>query len=402
MRDRQEEPFARPSSPAPRQRRVWDAAWRVTVAAIAGAVTLGIVFGMSIDLGADRTSARFAGLVLLDVAVGCIAVGLLPLRRRAPVVVGGLLAVGGAVSASAWPAALLALVSVATRRRPVEIAIVSATWVVAVMSVTLTGLNLLGTRASGDDVAVPLVMLLVVLAATVAVGASIGARRALVMSLRERAVLVEEEQRLRESAARNNERTRIAREMHDVLAHRLSLTAVHASALRYRTDLDPDERVTAIETVHENAREALGELREVLALVRDPESSMRDRPQPTLTDLDALLSSQSGVELHCAIDVTGLAVAVSRHAYRIIQECLTNARRHAPGVPVRVRIDGSIGEHLGITVVNAIVAASDLNASRGFGLMGVEERACSVGGTVDIASGPVEHRVAVTLPWAAA
>lgn len=381
---------------------MWGEVWRVAVTGVAGAVSVILIFGASLGLKADETSARFVDMVLLEVAVGCVALALLPLRRRAPVVIGGLLAVGAAVSAFACPAALLALVSVATRRRPVEIAVVAAIWVAAATGVALTGFGLFGTPAGAADVVLSVAMLLVVLAGTVAVGLSIGARRALMVSLRERARLVEEEQRLRESVARDHERTRIAREMHDVLAHRLSLTAMHAGALRYRTDLDRDERAAAIETVHDNARGALSELREVLALVRDPERPGHDRPQPTLADLDVLLADHSGVEAHRAIDLAGLAAVVSRHAYRIVQECLTNARRHAPGMPVTVRIDGSIGDRLDITVVNALVAASDAPAAPGFGLMGIEERARSVGGGVEVTSGPVEHRVAVTLPWAAA
>ena len=388
------------TAPIPARRPFWGEAWRLAVATALGLLFFVINVGFSLDLGADGDSARFAGLVLLDLAVGVIALVVFPFRRRAPLVIAVGLALGGAVSSLAAPAALLALVSLATRRRPGEIAAAVVVWVAAIAGVVAGGFDLLGVPAPAGDLALTVGILLVVLAATVAVGVSIGARRALVVSLRERALLVEEEQRLREAAARDHERTRIAREMHDVLAHRLSLTAMHASALRYRDDLDDGERAEAVETVHENARGALGELRGILAVVRDPDAADADRPQPTLADLDELLATTDDVDARVEVDLATLAPAIGRHAYRIVQECLTNARRHAPGASVTLRITGEPGERLEIDIANPMSGTP--SGPHGFGLVGIEERARAVGGTTTITPGPNEHRVHVTLPWSLA
>jgi len=388
------------TAPTPARRSFWGEAWRLTVATALGLLFFVINVGFSLDLGADGDSARFAGLVLLDLAVGVIALVVFPFRRRAPLVIAVGLALGGAVSSLAAPAALLALVSLATRRRPGEIAAAVVVWVAAIAGVVAGGFDLLGVPAPAGDLALTVGILLIVLAATVAVGVSIGARRALVVSLRERALLVEEEQRLREAAARDHERTRIAREMHDVLAHRLSLTAMHAAALRYRDDLDDGERAEAVETVHENARGALGELRGILAVVRDPDAADADRPQPTLADLDELLATTDDVDARVEVDLATLAPAIGRHAYRIVQECLTNARRHAPGASVTLRITGEPGERLEIDIANPMSGTP--SGPHGFGLVGIEERARAVGGTTTITPGPNEHRVHVTLPWSLA
>lgn len=388
------------ASSSPPRRSFWSEAWRLAAVAAAGALFLVINVGLSIDLGADADSLRFGGLVALDLALGVAALVVVPFRRSAPLVVAVALALGGAVSSLAAPVALLSLASLATRRRPVEIAVAVSAWIAGVSAVGLSGSDLLGRPAPIGEVALLLAILAVVLAATVAVGVSIGARRALIVSLRERALLAEEEQRLREAAARDHERSRIAREMHDVLAHRLSLTAMHASALRYRDDLDDVERSEAVETVHENARGALSELRGILAVVRNPDAADADRPQPTLADLDELLPAESGVDTRIDVDLTSLDPAIGRHAYRIVQECLTNARRHAPGAPVTLHLAGVVGKRLEIDVANPM--SSPPPGPRGFGLVGIEERARAVGGTAEVHAGLAEHCVHVVLPWSPA
>lgn len=390
-------PLSRPTSSSG---RFWGEVWRLAAAALAGVVFLVLNFGFSVELGADDTSLRFAGLLLLDLAVGVLALVLVPFRRRAPFAIAAVLACSSAVSSLAAPAALLVLASLATRRRAGRIAVVLAVSVVSNAWVGLSGFDLVGRPTPAGDLAVTLVVLLAVLAATVSAGVSIGARRALMASLHERARLVEDDQRLREAAARDHERTRIAREMHDVLAHRLSLTALHASALRYRSDLDDAERAAAVETVHDNARGALGELRGILAVVRDPEAADTDRPQPSLAGLDALLAAEPDVRAEIDVDVTTLAPVVSRHAYRIVQECLTNARRHAPAAPVTLRLTGVPGARLEIDVANPV--SEGTSGPRGFGLVGIEERAHAVGGTAVVTSGPSEHRVHVIMPWSVA
>ena len=118
----------------------------------------------------------------------------------------------------------------------------------------------------------------------------IGSRRELLATLRERADTAEAEQAARVAQARTAERAQIAREMHDVLAHRISLVTMHAGALTYREDLTADEMRATAAVIQENSHQAMVELREVLGLLRDgPGDSAPELPQPSAVDLPALL-----------------------------------------------------------------------------------------------------------------
>lgn len=396
---------AAPSLPAPSRRLGREIAW-TAAALLLGAglfvVALALNLELADDLGVDTGSPRFLLLVLLDLALGVAAVAALPLRHRFPVAVAAGLAIAAALSAFAGPAAFLALVSLAARRRPLEIAAVAALWVTAMAAASLTGAGPVGAPETVLDMLPTLAVLLVLLMAAIAGGLWVGSRRALLEALRERARLAEEEQRLRENTARDQERARIAREMHDVLAHRLSLTAMHASALRYRSDLDDDERRAAVETVHDNARGALGELREILSVVRDAGGDESDAPQPTLADLGALVAAEPHIELLLELELAAVPPLVGRHAYRIVQECLTNARRHAPGHPVRVVVGGRVGERLRLTVENPSPDGGGAPGPDGFGLIGIRERAETLGGTVEIRRTAGMHTVIADLPWTTA
>lgn len=404
------------SSAPTRARRIWLEVAVVASVFLAGLVFFIVNFGLSVDSGADDTTLRFAGLFFLDLLLGLIAVALVPIRRLAPLTVAILLAVIAAASSFAVPAALLALVSLATHRKTRDIAIAIAVWLASGATAALLGVDLVGLPLTPVDLALTLVIVALLLSVAVAIGVSIGSRRALVASLRAQAALVEEEQRLREDAARDHERARIAREMHDSLAHRLSLTAMHASALRYRDDLQPAERDAVVEAVHDNARASLSELRDILAVVRAPESrapgphtehTASDRPQPTLDDLDDLIATATAatpVDTRVTVDTRTLHPTISRHAYRIVQECLTNARRHAPGAPVTLTVAGTVGESLAITVTNPTnptdsTTPNEAPTTPGFGLIGIDERVRAVQGTLDITQGPDEFRVEVSLPW---
>ena len=173
----------------------------------------------------------------------------------------------------------------------------------------------------------------------VAWGMFVRARRQLVLSLRDRAERAEAEQQLRVEQARQQERTRIAREMHDVLAHRISLLSLHAGALEFRPDAAPDEVARAAGVIRASAHEALEDLREVIGVLRDgSEAGEPERPQPTLADLPALVDeSRAGRACACARGPArrrrGRPAGTGRSAYRIVQEGLTNARKHAPARP---------------------------------------------------------------------
>ncbi|MCW3815536.1 histidine kinase [Micromonospora sp. DR5-3] len=254
----------------------------------------------------------------------------------------------------------------------------------------------------------------VVISGTVlAWGMFVRARRQLVLSLRERADRAEAEQQLRVDQARQLERTRIAREMHDVLAHRISLLSLHAGALEFRPDAPPEEVARAAGVIRASAHAALQDLREVIGVLRaEPdgaETAVPERPQPTLGDLPALVaeSRSAGVRVNLVdqvVDPAAVPVAVGRSAYRIVQEGLTNARKHAPGTVVTVRLAGGPVDGLAVEIRNPwpVGGLAHPIPGTGTGLVGVAER-------VSLAGGRLEHgrdadgdfRLAAWLPWPA-
>jgi signal transduction histidine kinase len=380
-----------------------------------------LAFGATLTLveEAGGTGPRIELLLLLDAAAGLVGIALLPLRRRAPLTVAVVLGVVAAVSSLGFLASGVALVSLATRRRPREIALAAAVWIAAVGTWELAGLSYL--PVTPEELPLTGALLVVALGLLVVVGLYVGGRRELLASLRERARLAEEEQALRSEQAADHERTRIAREMHDVLAHRLSLVALHAGALEYRDDLDASEVRATAGVVRDNARTALTELREVLGVLRDPSGSPAVAPpQPTLADLPELLDEARalGVEVHAHVhpdtrdDLPRLSATTSRHAYRVVQECLTNARRHAPGAPVEVSLVGRAGGSLRIVVQNPVPAtpapdptatspATTTATTAGHGLAGIAERALALDGTLDVSRRDGQHVVEAVLPWTA-
>jgi signal transduction histidine kinase len=230
------------------------------------------------------------------------------------------------------------------------------------------------------------------------------AREALLESLRERARRAEAEQGRRVAEARLAERARIAREMHDVLAHRLSLLATYAGALEYRPDAAPERLAAAAGVIRDGAHQALDELREVITVLRDDVSSDAP-PGPGLADVPRLIdeSREAGLVVQFD-DRVGLPVEVApstgRTAYRIVQEALTNARKHAPGQGVAVVIEGSPGTRLTIDVRNAMSHSSADLPGAGTGLVGLSERVSLAGGQLDhqITAGG-EFVLHAWLPW---
>jgi signal transduction histidine kinase len=248
----------------------------------------------------------------------------------------------------------------------------------------------------------------VLIGAVVAWGMFVRARRQLVLSLRDRALRAEAEQQLRVEQARHQERARIAREMHDVLAHRISLLSVHAGALEFRPDAAPREIAQAAGVIRASAHQALQDLREVIGVLRDDAGDgAPERPQPSLTDLPALIdeSRRAGMavtwenRLH---DVTVVPANIGRSAYRTVQESLTNARKHAPGATVRVVVGGAAGAGLTVEVRNPLVRAAPEIPGAGAGLIGLTERAMLAGGRLEHGrTGQGDFRVRAWLPWPA-
>jgi signal transduction histidine kinase len=214
-------------------------------------------------------------------------------------------------------------------------------------------------------------------------GLFVRARRELVRSLREQANRAGHE-------ARAAERRRIAREMHDVLAHRISLLSVHAGALEFNPDASAEKVAEAARVIRESARAALDELRGVIGVLReDGGASLTQPPQPTLADLAALVeeSRAAGMRITAQIELGDAAApaAVGRTAYRIAQEGLTNARKHAPGAAVTLTVhapDGDLQVEVRSLAPVAVPSGSPLPGA-GTGLVGLAERVALAGGELE-------------------
>lgn len=240
--------------------------------------------------------------------------------------------------------------------------------------------------------------LVVMLIATL--GSFLGTRQEAKM---ERIAALERERELLADAARAEERAELAREMHDVLAHKISLIAMHAGALAYRDDLGAEETRPVVGTIQQSATQALEELRTILGRLRqiDAEGAPA-RPQPTLAGLDALLAEHRvvGRQIEADVRIDGEPHDVlSRHAYRIVQECLTNAARHAPGAVVQLAIAGSPEDGLSIRAANQLSLITVDSPGSGLGLVGLEERAELLGGRMSAGPKGGDFVVEVWLPW---
>jgi len=367
----------------------------VVVAAI-GALTAATIWG-------EFDSHTATSLLVLDVAAGVTACALLPVLLRWPVPGALALAVLAAVSPAATPAATFGTLYVAQRRRFAVAAAVGAAGVVA------GAVQGLWRPIGGLPYIWWLLLVIAVEAALVGWGQLTQARRALIASLQERARRAEAEQGRRVAEARAAERTRIAREMHDVLAHRLSLLATYAGAIEYRPDAPPEQVARAAGVVRAGAHQALDELREVITVLREDDGGdAAQRPQPGLADVARLVeeSRDAGarVQLDDRVpDPAALPGAADRTAYRVIQEGLTNARKHAPGEPVQVVMDGRPGDRLLIDIRNPLVDGHAIPAigGSGTGLIGLTERVRLAGGELDHQVADGEFRLSARLPWPA-
>jgi signal transduction histidine kinase len=342
------------------------------------AVVIGGLLWLSVA-GDQWQSART--LFWGDLALGVASLAAMQCRRRWPLAVTVLTVAATAVSVSAIGPWIVCQVSLSARRRWREILPTAALSVLAGQA----SLAVQPNRTMSWYVN----LLFCVLAAgvVVAIGMYLGARRDLIASLHDRAERAEREQALQVSTARAGERTRIAREMHDVLAHRMSLVAVHAGALAYRTDLSAAETRETAAIIQANSQRALADLRDILGLLRDTERGIdvtHHRPQPTLRDLDSLLDDERAAGAHVTLrsdleDLDALPESIGRSAFRIVQEGLTNARKHAPHAMVTVELTGHPGNGLDLSVRNPVRVGGELNGKdgTGFGLVGLAERAAA-------------------------
>ncbi|MEU2116831.1 histidine kinase [Streptomyces sp. NPDC016459] len=199
------------------------------------------------------------------------------------------------------------------------------------------------------------------------------------------------------------ERTTIARELHDVVAHHMSVVAIQAEAAPYRVENPPPELEQAFRTIRENAVAALTELRRILGVVRAEDYEAPDAPQPTLGDLDALVRNVAEAGLAVDKTVTGavreLPQGVELSAYRIVQEALSNVLRHAPGAAAKVEVSYVLGG-LGLRIANGpargLVKPSP---GAGHGITGMRERVTMLGGEMTAEeTGDGGYEVAAFIP----
>ncbi|MFJ9112390.1 sensor histidine kinase [Streptomyces sp. NPDC102283] len=356
----------------------WQQTWRLTAAA-AVSVPIWLYIGVLLH-GQGAGPGPWFRIGDPLVALGCLTA--LLWRRRFPLAVAMTVAVASTASTLATGAALLALGSISTRRRPVEIGAVA----VAHVAASQFGGGIYPVQNPPGMLWLQLALPALTAGIAAAVGMAIGARRVEVRSLRGRAESAEREQAARAAQARVLERNRIAREMHDVLAHRISLVAMQAGVLDHRGDLGAEESRLLVRGIAEGSHQALEELRDVLGVLRaDP--GHPEPPQPSLDRVPDLVADAraSGLDVTLSTAVTGTpADVVGRTCYRVVQEGLTNAAKHAPGAPVHIALEGTEGTGLGVDVRNspATTRTGHRPPASGFGLLGLTERVGLAGGTL--------------------
>ena len=368
----------------------WGHIWRLIV-----------VLGLSAIGWLPLVDTQPEALWALDVGLGLVAYVLVFFfRRRWPVpvaLIANFLTFGSSIASGP---AVLASVSMATRRRWREIAPVAA--------VGFAGAQVFAATQPGSTNDPFWLILAINVVATVAIfgwGMYLGSRRELMWTLRNRAERAESEQELRIAQARANERARIAREMHDVLAHRISQVSMHAGALAFREDLTPEQVHISASVIRDKAHEALTDLRGVLGVLRGADGEPALAPQPTYADLGQLVAEarEAGLnlELHDRVSASGeVPDAAGRTLYRIVQEGITNARKHAPGSLLTVELTGSPEDGLDVVMRNPFGFGSATPGS-GLGLVGLTERAELRGGRLDVRREGATFVLHAWIPWAA-
>ncbi|MFE4633598.1 sensor histidine kinase [Streptomyces sp. NPDC056773] len=346
--------------------------------------------------GTGRLPLYLAGLVnygMVPLAGSALLLG----RRRWPVAVAVVLTVLATVT-PLIPAALAALFTVASLRPSRTTSVVIAVALLP-LPLYLAGQSSLSSATLATAVT-----------GGVLVGGAVGWGLFL-RGLHDRGRQAREQAVLRIEQIRQRERESLAREMHDVLAHRLSLLSVHAGALEVNPGAPPEQVAQAVGVIRSSAHQAMEDLQQVLGVLRtplQPEGEARpEPPQPTLGDMVPLLeeSRTAGMTIDLTDEVSHpsrIPATTGRTAYRIVQEALTNARKHAPGYPVRISLGGGPGKGLSVEVTNTLPAGDGVGLpGSGSGLAGLRERAALVGGDLTYGRDERTHRVRARLPWPA-
>ncbi|HEX6489438.1 MAG TPA: histidine kinase [Candidatus Dormibacteraeota bacterium] len=218
-------------------------------------------------------------------------------------------------------------------------------------------------------------------------GIAIRQERARAAAQGERVARLEREQELTRQAAEAAERARIARDLHDVVAHSVSVMVVQAGAARHVVEHEPDRSLEALRAVEDTGREAMRELRRILGVLGDTEPELG--PQPALGDVPALVESVRKAGLPVELAISGeqrpVGGGVELAAYRVIQEALTNALKHSGLAPTRVGIDYRPDELKVEVLCDGSVPAARNGTGRG--IAGMRERVASVGGRLEAGPG---------------
>ncbi|MFF3730256.1 histidine kinase [Streptomyces sp. NPDC002476] len=408
------------------------------------ALDVGLALLSALECGWEGVDfARDAALpVPVGVGFGLVAGAVLVVRRRWPIAV-VLVAIAATPADMGFLMGLVGLYTLAASEVPRRITVVLAGMSFA-GSFIVTYVRMRQSVADQADFGpadgyIPLISLFMSLGLTappVLFGLYIGARRRLMESLRERADSLEQELSLladraeeRAEWARTEERHRIAREMHDVVAHRVSLMVVHAAALQAVALKDPAKAVRNAALVGDMGRQALTELREMLGVLRAGESVVPGSARaqvplasvgraaaaaaeaaavedgPRLAEVEKLVgeSRAAGMTVELSVDgeVRPYAPEVEQTAYRVVQEALTNVHKHAAGARTWVRL-AHRGSEVAMQVENGPSDAATADAglpSGGNGLVGMRERVLGLGGV--FVSGPTDaggFRVSAVLP----
>lgn len=336
---------------------------------------------------------------VVDVTLGAAAFALVVVRRRWPLLVAvGTTALAALTLLAAGPA-ILATVSLATGRRWAPVVAVGALAVAA--GEVYTALN---PSVRTDPPWLGAALNTVFTFAGLGWGMYIGSRRELLWSLRRRAEAAENERDLRAERARMEERSRIAREMHDVLAHRISQISVNAGALTYRSDLSRDQMRDSAGVIRESAHLALIDLRSVLGVLRDGSGELRHVPQPRYVDLPRLVEEEErrgGARIAYTDDLAReqLPEGVGRTVYRVVQEGLTNARKHASGAAVDIKLSGTPDTGVEVLMRNALGFGRSSTPGAGLGLIGLTERVQLRGGRLEHGRQGSDFVVRAWVPW---
>ncbi|MEU7640169.1 histidine kinase [Streptomyces sp. NPDC039016] len=334
---------------------------------------VGVLTVVSVQSGAVAAGGRYVA----PCPAAAVLCGMALLARRPPWPVAPLLTTA-ATAWWGWPTMgllLVALFDLAARSRA-RVALVCLVTVLGVNFLTAPEYSLWRPQQYGSS---PFLLLAMV------GGLWMGNRRRLVEALNTQVEHLSVERELREEAVRAAERSRIAAEMHDVLAHRLSLIALHTGVLATRSDAVPAQVGERLALLRTASTEALADLRDVLGVLRAPDSASA----PVLREVNELVDQARAAGQRVEVRLDGRpeeAPAAHRLAvHRLIQEALTNARKHAGGAPVALRIDYRAPATT-VEVTNSPGVRSPDAVASGFGLIGLRERVTALGG--DLRTGP--------------